>query len=86
MIIRIVDESGPTGIVYPDDDDADGLLRSGIEQLLGPRLEASTHGGRASRASGRTQSRGSPSSVAGIESEPLEPPVPDGRVEGRRVS
>ena len=87
MIIRIVDESGPSGIAYPEDDDAAGLwLRRGIEQLLAPRLQASTHGGSASRACGRTRSRGSPGSVGDIVTEPPGPPGLDVRGEGRRVS
>jgi hypothetical protein len=86
VIIRIVDESGPSGIAYPEDDDAAGLwLRRGIEQLLAPRLQASTHGGSASRACGRTRSRGSAGSFADIETEPPAPQGLDVRGEGRRV-
>jgi hypothetical protein len=87
VIVRIVDEGGPSGIAYPEDDDAAGLwFRGGIEQLLAPRLQTSTHGRSRTRACGPTRNRGSADSFAGIETEPPAPPGLDVRGEGRRVS
>jgi hypothetical protein len=86
VIVRIVDESGPSGIAYPEDDDAAGpWLRRGIEQLLAPRLQTSTHGRSTTRAYGPTRNRGSAGSFGDIETERPGPPGLDVRGEGRRV-
>jgi hypothetical protein len=76
VIVRIVDESGPSGIAYPEDDDAAGpWLRRGIEQLLAPRLQTSTHGRSTTRAHGPTRNCSSSSSGACSRAQ-HSPPCP----------